>query len=336
MFLLFHGDLEMKRKKLSAVIVTYNSAEDILGCLKSIYSEDKDVQIIVVDNSSMDNTIELVKIKFPQVVIIPMGGNLGYAAGVNCGIAESSGEFILIINPDCRILTGTLSAMRKTIALPEAGAVGPMLMDENGIIDPNASRQDLSWHIILFTVLGIDSKKFNFTIFRRYYYRGQTVDKEWQVKLLSGACMMIKREVVRDVGGMDTGFFLFGEDVDFSLRIGRCGYKLFYQPKARVIHHTGKSRRSNVGQVMAEEIWSMSRLAAKLGFSVTSKLALFLAIFLLPLRVLWVQLVRKGSGSLRFQRASEILKYIFYKIRKQGWPWANISQENYIPLKDSG
>ena len=323
----------MKKEKISAIIITYNSAEDILNCIESIYKEDSNTEVIVVDNNSLDNTIEQISDNFPEVKIISIPDNYGYATGVNRGIAESSGELLLIINPDSQVLPGALDTMCQTLALPEVGAVGPVLIDQKGVIDPNSHRYQISWQVILFIILGMVSKKLDIAPLRRYYYLKPTREGPDQVGILSGSCMMVKREVIQWVGGMDASFFLFGEDIDFSLRIRQRGFRLYYQPRARVIHYAGHSRRSNLPQVIAEEIWSMARLAAKLDWGITSRIVFGLGILLLPLRFIRLRPKRVRQPGAEALKVGEMLKYLYLKIRTLGFPWRNLHQKENVFLK---
>jgi len=323
----------MEKTKLSVIVVTYNSAEDILECLGSIYREMSDIEVIVTDNNSQDKTVELVRSKFPDVIVISMGNNLGFAAGVNRSISASSGELILLINPDCRILPGALSAMFQTIVFPQTGAVGPILVTENGIVDKNSRRCDLSRKVIFLTILGVISGRSGLTALRKYYYYDQPIDQVMPVQFLSGSCMMVKREVIQRVGGMDAGFFLFGEDIDFSLRIRQRGFRLYYQPRARVIHYAGHSRRSNLPQVIAEEIWSMARLTAKLDWGITSRIVFGLGILLLPLRFFRLRPKRVRQPGAKALKVGEMLKYLYLKIKTLGFPWKNLHQKENVFIK---
>lgn len=323
----------MKKEKISAIIVTYNSAEDILNCIKSIYKEDINTEIIVVDNNSLDNTVQQVSENFRKAKIISMPGNNGYAAGVNGGIAESSGELLLIINPDSQVLPRALDAMRQALTLPGVGAVGPVLIDQKGVMDPNSHRYQISWQVILFIILGMISKKLDIAPLRRYYYLKPTSEGSEQVGILSGSCMLVKKEVIMQVGGMDTSFFLFGEDIDFSLRIGQRGYKLYYQPRARVIHYVGHSRRSNLPQVIVEEVWSMARLTAKLDWGITSRIVFGLGVLLIPLRFIRLRPKRARQPGAKALKVGEMLKYLYAKIKMVGFPWKNVHQKENVFIK---
>jgi GT2 family glycosyltransferase len=323
----------MTKDKISAIIVTYNSGEDILNCIKSIYKEGGNIEVIVVDNNSRDNTIEKVKRSFSRVKTIKMSGNRGYAAGVNRGIGESSGKVLLIINPDSQVLPGALEAMIGILSKPDAGAVGPSLIDQKGVLDPNSHRYEIGWLVILFIVLGLAGKKLDIAPFRRYYRVKPSSDRIGRVGILSGSCMLVKRDVIAQVGGMDTSFFLFGEDVDFSLRIRKGGYKLYYQPRARVMHYVGHSRRSNPYQVLVEEVWSMARLAAKLDWGIVSRIAFALGILLLPAKYLKGQREKFGLRGSRVNRIGEMFRYLFLRMREFGFPWDKIHHKDYIVIK---
>lgn|GEM_PF-1871267 len=322
--------------KLSVIIVTYNSAEDIIPCLRSVYAEDDKAEVLVLDNASGDHTIPLVESTFPQVRMIPMGGNFGYAKAVNRGLSLVQGRFCLILNPDCWLLPGTISTLTEELSVDAVGAVGPKLVDEQGMISRNGRRNKPTWSILLLNGLGIGELMWDASPLRGFYYPLADMESAGDAALLSGSCMMIKREVVKLVGGMDTGFFLFGEDIDYCLRIFRRGFRLYYQPHAVVVHLRGKSRRGKKVLVTAEGIWSASRLGVKLGGPFLGRFIFLAGMCVLPIRILTALFRSRRDEGLNFGDLGAIFKYTFSKVRRQGFPWVDITQEIYIPLKDSG
>ncbi len=226
---------------VSVVVVTWNNAEVIRDCLRSIFAEGgNDVEAIVCDNDSGDATVETVKREFPNAMILQTGGNLGFAPAVNLGIREARGERIMLLNPEASFFPGALRRLIDTLdANPSAGAVGPCIVESDGAVQPTAARRFPSPWLALAQQLGIRP------LLERIG-RGETLaaslgDKIASVPCLSGAALLVSRSVLETVGNLDEALPMYLEDLDFCARIGRSGLDLLYVPSAVVVHDGGYS-----------------------------------------------------------------------------------------------
>ena len=225
---------------LSAVIVNYLAYEPLADCLASLAPFVSSSEIVVVDHHSQADSLARLRERFANVKFIPLPDNPGFAAGVNRGVRETTGELVLLLNPDCivdrdpRPLASWVAANRK------AGVCGAIVRERNGSIQASARRFPglttglagrTSWLTRVWPsnpwtrrnlVLGLPSAP---------------VEVDW----VSGACMMVRRDAFAAVGGMDEQFFLYWEDADFCMRLRQAGWLTYYSPAMSVTHLTGRS-----------------------------------------------------------------------------------------------
>jgi len=220
---------------VSIIVVNWNTKEYLNDCLISIFRETQTItfEVIVVDNGSVDQSAEMVRELFPQVKLIANDDNKGFPRANNQGIAISSGRYVLLLNSDTVILDG---AIQKLVGFadshPEAGAVGGTMLGKNRKIDPLCFRKRFdavtAWQEYLFL-----------------HKRGGKVDVQKldkrEVDVLVGAYMMVRSEVIKEIGGLDELFFLSAEDLDWCLRIRKAGWKIYYYPESVIIHYGSTS-----------------------------------------------------------------------------------------------
>jgi len=205
-----------------------------------------DGEIIIVDNNSRDESKENLVAKFPGVKFIFNNENLGFAKACNQGFKISSGDYILFLNPDTVLsqtcLTDCISFLKTH---EDAGAVGVQMLDDKGKFLKESKRGLPSPSASFYKLFGLT------TIFQgsktiAKYYQGHLPENENNpVEVLSGAFMMIKRAVFEKVNGFDETFFMYGEDIDLSLRISQLGYKNYYLGKISITHLKGGSTTYN-------------------------------------------------------------------------------------------
>lgn len=233
--------------KLSVIIVNYNVKYFLEVCLHSVLraAEGFDTEVIVVDNNSGDKSGEMVRSLFPSVVLIENKDNKGFSKANNQGVAIAKGEYILFLNPDTVMPE---DFFRKTLAYmdshPEAGAIGPRLIDGKGQFAPDAKKSFPSLSVALFKTTGIN-KLFSKSPYFNKYYAVHIGERETAaVDVLSGCCMLVRRKAMDEAGGpFDEDYFMYCEDVDLSYRIQKAGYKNIYFPDADLIHYKGESTR---------------------------------------------------------------------------------------------
>ena len=230
--------------KLSIVIVNYNSKLLLEQCIESIKKATRqiDTEIIVVDNNSTDGSKEYLPAKITGIKFIFNDKNEGFAKASNKGFKNSSGKYILFLNPDT-ILTDTCLADCISFfeTHPDAGAVGVRMLDGKRKFLKESKRGLPSPATSFYKLFGLASIFPTSKTFAKYY-QGHLPEKENNpVEVLSGAFMMIKREVFEKVNGFDEDFFMYGEDIDLSIRITRSGYKNYYLGAISVTHLKGGS-----------------------------------------------------------------------------------------------
>ncbi len=243
---------------LSIIIVTWNSKEFVKSCLDSILASlsGLDAEIILVDNSSSDRTVKIVEENFPGVILIENSDNLGYAKANNQGIAKSQGRYLLLLNPDTLVPRESLDLMIKFMeASPEAGALGPRLVNPDGSVQPSC-REFPGFSTLLWEFSGLSRLFPRNRIFGRWRMGYFAFDQPREVDQPMGSCLMLRSEVLKQVGLFDEGFSMFFNDVDLCHRMKSAGWKIFFYPNAQVMHHRGAS----TGRAKRKMIW-MSHFA---------------------------------------------------------------------------
>jgi GT2 family glycosyltransferase len=230
---------------LSIVIVSYNVREEIEACLRSVVGHTAPfaAETVVVDNASADGTPAAVRALFPEVRVIETGENLGFARANNVGIRATSGEFVLLLNPDTVAAPGAIPALVRALAShPEAAAAGPRLIDTNHF--PELS---FGWTI---GPLGELRQKILGDLYRRRVRRVVRLVDRWSREAgprewVSGACLLVRRADLDAVGLLDERFFMYTEDVDLCVSLRRRGRLVLYVPSSEVLHLRGRSGPHN-------------------------------------------------------------------------------------------
>jgi len=239
---------EETKVQLSIIIVNYNSRSLIEQCLVSVNKAITGINtgIIVVDNNSTDGSKEDLPPKFTNVKFIFNDVNLGFAKACNQGFKISSGNYVLFLNPDT-ILTET--CLKDCISFFEthadAGAAGVRMLDEKGNFLKESKRGLPSPSTSFYKLFGLTAMFPGSKTFGKYYQGHLPENENNPVDVLSGAFIIVKREVFEKVNGFDESFFMYGEDIDLSLRVTQEGYKNYYIGKISVTHLKGGSTSYN-------------------------------------------------------------------------------------------
>jgi len=240
--------------KLSVVIVNYNVEHFLEQCLIAVRNGMRQMEgeIIVVDNNSVDGSLEMLKTKFPDVQVITNKKNLGFAKANNQAIKIAKGEFILLLNPDTVVEADTFDkTIRFMESHPEAGGLGVKMVDGSGKFLPESKRGLPTPVAAFYKIFGLTSLFPHSKRFSGYYMGYLNEDEINEVEVLAGAFMLIRKKVLEQIGLLDESFFMYGEDIDFSYRITKAGYKNFYFPETRIIHYKGEStKKSSVNYVL--------------------------------------------------------------------------------------
>ena len=229
--------------KLSVVIVNYKVKYFLEQCLNSIEQAARgiDHEIIVVDNASNDGSTEYITARFPNVKWIASKENNGFSKGNNIGFAQAKGEYILMLNPDTIVtkeaIVGCIGFLDKN---PDTGACGVYMLRTDGAFAPE-SRRALPTPFVAFCKMSGLSKLFPTSrTFGRYYMQYLDKHSANEIEIISGAYMMLRHTTLKETGGLDEDFFMYGEDIDLSYRILKKGYKNYFLP-LRILHYKGES-----------------------------------------------------------------------------------------------
>jgi GT2 family glycosyltransferase len=229
----------------AVIIVTYNSAADIVGLLESLPAAAAGLTLrtVVVDNGSTDATARLVR-AFPGVRYVETGANLGYAGGINAG-REHAGDCaaLLVLNPDAVPEAGALREMATALDDPRVGVVAPMLLDAEGRVYPSLRRDPTLGRAIGDALLGgriVRRPGWLSVMVRDESRYGQRHAADWA----TGAALLVSAACDRSVGRWDERFFLYSEETDYAARARDAGFRVEYVPTARVHHRGGGSGQS--------------------------------------------------------------------------------------------
>jgi hypothetical protein len=243
----------MTTPELSIILVSYNTAKLITTALQSVYDQTQQTsfEIIVVDNASQDDSLAVIAAQFPQVRLIDSGANLGFAGGVQIGVNNSHGQYLLLLNPDTKILDGAidkLMAFAKTH--PNNGIWSGITLNNDLSLNSQHAWSKPSISNLLFSAMGL-SKTFSSTcLFNNANYGCWKRDSIKEVDIVSGCFFLTTRKLWDELGGLDPQFFMYAEEADFCLKAAKLGYKPIVTPEAKLIHHGGASHARFSGKMI--------------------------------------------------------------------------------------
>ncbi len=245
----------MANKDLSIIIVNWNTGALLRDCVESVYRETKrPSEVIIVDNASSDESIPLVEKEFRDAVIIKNSKNLGFAKGNNIGVEAACGKYVILLNPDTKVLDGALD---KLCSFMESegegiGAAGPVLLNKDGSFQPQQGSR--------FPTLG--------TAFAQYFFLsrlfglpgifmnrlpGKGAKADW----LCGACLASPRSIYKEMGGLDEKYFMYAEDMDFCYRLKEKGYRTAFCPGASIMHISKQSTSKQGEEISKFQVESL-------------------------------------------------------------------------------
>jgi GT2 family glycosyltransferase len=233
---------------LSIVIVNYNTERLLQGCLESVYAgaNGTPLDIWVVDNHSRDESVAMVKSRFPRVRVLENDSNLGFSRANNLVVSQSRSDYILLLNPDTVILGDAIERMVKFMdAHPEAGIAGCKVLNRDGTLQLACRRSIPTPEVAFYRLTGLSKLFPQSRVMAKYNMTYESPDRTHEVDAVSGAFLMIRRQVVEKIGLLDERFFMYGEELDWCLRAKRAGWAVMYYPEAQIIHYKGESTRYN-------------------------------------------------------------------------------------------
>jgi hypothetical protein len=222
---------------LSIVLVCWNNKAYLDPCLKSLYETGmrNSFDVVVVDNGSTDGSQQMLAEKYPQVRIIQNEGNLGLGKASNQGIEATQGRYVLLLNNDTIVKGSSFDAMVDFLDQnPRVGAVGGKLLNPDGSIQTCYNYfSSLGEEFLVATRLG--------EWIRPGYPAVMSGDEVKSVDWLGSACLMVRRSTLDEVGLLDEGYFIYGDEADLQYRIKKAGWDIYYLPHATTIHYGGRS-----------------------------------------------------------------------------------------------
>jgi GT2 family glycosyltransferase len=232
---------------LSIIIVSWNVRELLRCCLASVDAGRGALalEVIVVDAASHDGSAAMVAAEFPWVRLLARSDNVGFPRGNNLGMALANGRYLLLLNPDTEIVGDALTTLVAYLdAQPQVGMVGPQLLNSDGSVQSSRRRfPSLATAFFESTWLQPYAPP---SLLADFYVQdvadGETAVVDW----LMGACMLTRRTLFEQVGGMDEAYFMYSEELDWCYRIKAAGWQVVYLPTAQVVHHAGKSSEQAV------------------------------------------------------------------------------------------
>ncbi|MEP6748292.1 MAG: glycosyltransferase family 2 protein [Bacteroidota bacterium] len=233
---------------LSIIIVNYNVQYFIEHCLYSVQKAIAGMyaEVIVVDNNSADESVAYLTQKFPWIILKANTENIGYAKACNQGLQIAKGDYILFLNPDTILSEDCLERSIEILtAKRDIGALGIHMIDGTGRFLPESKRGFPSPRASFFKLSGLIKILTQSRMVTQYYLGWLPEKANNEIDVLSGAYMMIKKEVLEKTGGFDEQFFMYGEDIDLSYRIRQAGYKNYYLGEKSIIHFKGESTNKN-------------------------------------------------------------------------------------------
>jgi GT2 family glycosyltransferase len=229
---------------VAVIIVSWNVKEALRDCLEAVRDEGSGAvrEVWVVDNASADGTGETVAAEFPEVRLVRNGENVGFARACNQGLREAGGDYCCLLNPDTRVGRGAFGSLVQFMeSHPRAAAAGPRLLNPDGSVQPNGG----PFPSLAGTLLRATRAS---ALFRGWYdrrFRWGRSDLTWAARVdqVSGACLVLRRAALEQVGLLDEQFFLYYEETDWLLRAQRAGWETWYVSEAEVTHRWGASTR---------------------------------------------------------------------------------------------
>lgn len=252
---------------LSIIIVSWNTRDLLARCLESVQTEGGGdpgagaIETFVVDNASSDGSAEMVAGRFPGVRLIANRENVGFARANNQALAQASGDAILLLNPDAILHPGALAALLDFLAShPQAAAVGPRLLNADGSLQPSChpmlTPEREFWRLIFLDRL----------LPRATYpiHRWDAITPR-RVEAIKGACLLLRRQALHQVGWLDDAYFMYTEEVDLCYRLSQAGWELWYEPAAVVTHFGGASANQVTDEMVIQLYRSKVRFYRKFG-----------------------------------------------------------------------
>ncbi|MVN74887.1 glycosyltransferase [Hymenobacter sp. HMF4947] len=241
--------------KLSVVIVNYNVCyfleQALLSVRQAVAKLGQPVEVFVVDNNSADNSVAMVRARFPEVILIENKDNPGFSKGNNQALRRATGQYQLLLNPDTLVEEDTFRLCCEFMdAHPRCGGLGVQMLDGQGQFLPESKRGLPTPSVAFYKMFGLAQLLPRSRTFGRYHLGYLDKNEAHQIEVLSGAFMLLRQAALAEIGLLDEDYFMYGEDIDLSYRLTQGGWQNWYFPGTRIIHYKGEStKRTSVNYV---------------------------------------------------------------------------------------
>jgi len=232
----------MIKPEISVCIVTYKAKDFLRDCLHSLIENTHlTYEVIVIDNGSNDGVDVMLESEFPSIQFIQNASNLGYTFPMNQALRQGKGRYLLQLNPDTLILPNALDRLVEFAdAHPQIGICGPKVLNRDMTLQKSCRRGEPTPWAIFTYFLGFSKRFPKSKSFGQYQLNYIDEDETHPVAGVSGSCMLIRRELIEQIGYLDERFFAYQEDADFCFRARAAGWQVYYFPGAKIIHYGGR------------------------------------------------------------------------------------------------
>ncbi len=299
---------------VSVVIVNYNTGPATLDCLGSLVEWTRGVtyEILVVDNASEDGSPQMIRQAFPQVILLEQECNVGFARACNAALVQGKGRYLMLLNSDTLLVEDALTALVCALdAHPAVGAVGPRLIFPDGRTHRfSAGRTKSLWGTLKQYAIPMSAAGRLHLGPRLTPIIAGSSPALYETEAISGAALMVRREVLQRVGLLDESFFLYCEDADWMQRIRRAGYVVACAPDVRLIHHQGLSSRQDDIRREVVAVTSHLRYFAKYSGRISVVVFRLAIALIMCLRMGTLDLYRllRGTDRRRWRRDWQVLR----------------------------
>lgn len=236
--------------RVAAIVVSWNTRDELLRALASLRRDDPALEIVVVDNASSDGSAAAVRAAYPDVTLIENAENVGFGRAANQALNKTTAPYVLLLNSDAELTAGALAAMARVLETrPEVAIVGPRTRFADGSIQ-------LSWGSRPGLLSEWSQRRLVKALEARepgaLNHAEALASREHEPDWLSASTWLARREALLAAGLFDEGFFLYWEDVDLCLRLRAAGWRLVFTPSAEVVHRQGASKERSGGRALAE------------------------------------------------------------------------------------
>jgi hypothetical protein len=249
----------LKSIDVSIIIVNYNTRKYLGSCIRSISDAvgELNYEVIVVDNNSNDGSVGFIQKKFPKIKLLVNAENIGYARANNQGLKLACGNFVLLLNPDTVILDNAIQKMiDHATKNSDVGIIGCRVLNPGNKLQWDSCGSYLTLLTLFFREVGLEK------LFSRCHFFDQRLMRCWQrdysrsIDWVSGVCMLVRREIIGEIGALDERYFAYIEDMDFCRRAQQRGWKIFFLHNAEILHDSAASWRKSPGKHLFTSLMS--------------------------------------------------------------------------------